>query len=230
MESQTLGGAIIANSGEMTDMFNIVCGGSTLEKESIGTIIQYFKNRHLPFAWWVGFENEPTDLEEILKQQGLNNNEAELAMVSELKQSNWPQVASFLVIKKVDSTKLLGDMISVICNLVPNEAQPISKVYSMAEKLILDEKAPIKFYIGYLDGDPVSTCSIFFTDNIAGIYDIIASPQVRGKGIGSAMTLKAMQVAQEQGCTHCVLTATNDAKFLYEKLGFTALKEMWVYN
>jgi ribosomal protein S18 acetylase RimI-like enzyme len=39
-------------------------------------------------------------------------------------------------------------------------------------------------------------------------------------GIGSAMTMTAMNAALSKGYATCILTATNDAKFLYEKIGF----------
>lgn len=44
------------------------------------------------------------------------------------------------------------------------------------------------------------------------------------------MTLRAMLSAQEKGINKCVLTATNDAKYLYQKLGFEDLKTMKVYH
>ena len=44
------------------------------------------------------------------------------------------------------------------------------------------------------------------------------------------MTLSAMLTAQEKGFNKCVLIATNDAKYLYQKLGFIDLKTMKVYH
>lgn len=53
---------------------------------------------------------------------------------------------------------------------------------------------------------------------------------LRGKGLGKAMTLKAMLSAQKKDFHKCVLTATNDARYLYKKIGFEDLKTMKVYH
>lgn len=68
------------------------------------------------------------------------------------------------------------------------------------------------------------------TKDVGGVYDVISVPDVRGMGIGTAMTKKSMEYAQKNGKKYAVLTATDSAKYVYEKIGFHATKDMSVYN
>ena len=84
--------------------------------------------------------------------------------------------------------------------------------------------------IGKYDGQLAATSSIYLHKNIVGIYDVITLPAFRGKGIAQAMTLAAAKRGFEFGKDYAVLSATDNAKFVYEKLGFQALKMLSVYN
>jgi ribosomal protein S18 acetylase RimI-like enzyme len=53
---------------------------------------------------------------------------------------------------------------------------------------------------------------------------------MRGRGLGKLMTQWGMLEAKAKGFDRCILTATNDAKYLYRKLGFVDVKTMKVYH
>jgi GNAT superfamily N-acetyltransferase len=80
-----------------------------------------------------------------------------------------------------------------------------------------------KFYLAYLDGEAVGTCALFCSGGVSGVYDVGTLPKYRGKGIGSALTLQALQDAAAIGCKMHSLQAEEggNAECLYKKLGFT---------
>ena len=81
---------------------------------------------------------------------------------------------------------------------------------------------PVRNYLGYLNGKPVSTCTIFY-GGAAGIYCVSTLPEARGKGIGGAITLKPLQEAREMGYRVGVLQSSEMGFNVYKKLGFRHL-------
>lgn len=222
-------GPLLINSQLKSDMFNIICCQNSSDGAYIDSAIDYFETAALPVAWWVGFEYDPVDLQAKLESKEFKKEEVELAMAAKLLEI--PALRNQdIIIKKVNSTELINHFTQIIGILVPEEAEAISQYFTQGSHVILHEDSRLKLFVGYLDGKPVSTSSVFLAENVAGIFDIIALPEARGKGVGSAMTLAAMVEGKNQGYDFATLMATDDAKFVYEKLGFEALKEMSVYN
>jgi GNAT superfamily N-acetyltransferase len=75
-------------------------------------------------------------------------------------------------------------------------------------------------YLGRLDGHPVATASLLLSEGIAGIYDVTTVPSVRKRGVGTAMLLHILHMAQQQGYDCAWLQTSAMAYPFYEQLGF----------
>jgi ribosomal protein S18 acetylase RimI-like enzyme len=77
----------------------------------------------------------------------------------------------------------------------------------------------------------IGQISINPTGPIAGIYSMGVAPQVRGRGIATALTRAACRLAIEQGCRYAVLNATDEGERVYRRVGFRSLGwgQTWWY-
>ncbi len=85
-------------------------------------------------------------------------------------------------------------------------------------------------FVGYVDGTPVATTSMLLGGGMAGIYHVATMPSARGRGIGSAVTLAALQHARDQGATEGALQSSEMAVSVYRGLGFTDRGTLRLYD
>lgn len=212
---------LLIDSGLDSDMFNIVCGSDP------DLNINYFKKVGRPFAYWIGFENDPFSLENELIKKGLTTEETEWAMSAPLQNFAYSIEHD---IRTVQSRKEIEDLITVMNTIMPpNERAAIQSYFTQAAPHLIG-KSDLVYYVGYVDKKPMSLASIFCDSKLGSIFDVIVLPEFRGQGWGKAMTAKAMLEIKGRGLSFAILTATNDAKFLYKHLGFEEIKCMKVYK
>jgi ribosomal protein S18 acetylase RimI-like enzyme len=86
-----------------------------------------------------------------------------------------------------------------------------------------DEDAPLRSYLGYLDGEPVATSQLNLHGGVAGLYSVVVRPGARGKGLGTAMTLDTLKMGITEGYRYGILFATPMGIGIYRKIGFKEL-------
>lgn len=219
---------LVINTHYKTDMLNIICRSKTSNISAITTAINEFRNEELPFAYWTGFYNEPLDLNKQLEKLGLVCTENELGMAIELSELPDKNICPELNINSVENITQLNDFISVMSELMPTEADEIKKFYIKASDHILQNPVKLKLFVGYINNKPVATSALFCEAGVVGIWDIITLPIARRKGIGTDMTLAALKEGKKRGYHIGVLTASDEGKFVYQKLGFNPLQQFHV--
>jgi len=208
----------------------LCCNGIT-DISSLTKGIDYFRSKNLPYAFWIGFENEPSWLEEELQKLGLITDEMEWAMACDLNGSQEENNMNPFNIRKVCNQDGIRDLIYIMSKIFPkHEHKAIRAFYHQSSKHLFFSDSRLMFFIGYEGVNPLSLVSLYFDEGLASIFDVIVLPEVRGRGLGKFMTQRAMLEAKEKGFDMCILTATNDAKYLYQKLGFIDVKTMKVYH
>lgn len=79
----------------------------------------------------------------------------------------------------------------------------------------------------------MTSCVALFCDrkgelgrpDIAAMYNVCTSPKHRRKGLGTAMTVLAIEEAKKMGCKQVLLEASKNGKPLYESMGFTMMED-----
>ena len=222
-------GGVVVDTNIPCDMFNIVCcSKSALD---VKFVCDRFWSRNLPFAFWVGFDDEYSDFQNDIEKIGLNFDEVEIGMAVSMDELDFEIFCNKLEIKLVSNAELLRNFITVYKNLIPSDANAIDEFYTKAAPFILNPKSDLKLFVGFYDGMPAATSALFLQDNVAGVWDVTTLPKFRRKGIGTDMTLYALKYAKDLcNCEVGVLTASSDGESVYRKIGFRKIKEFRIAN
>jgi GNAT superfamily N-acetyltransferase len=89
---------------------------------------------------------------------------------------------------------------------------------------------PLYHLLGRLHGAPVATATVLLAGGIAGIYDVSTVPDARRRGIGTAMTMAALQAARVRGYEIAFLQPSEMGRSVYERLGFRVCCVCGVYG
>jgi ribosomal protein S18 acetylase RimI-like enzyme len=202
---------------------------STNVDETIQETIAYFESRGLPFTWQVDPTDTPEDLSVHLEKHGLTlSSGSGMALVlSELK---IPETQNELTFERVRTLELYEVY-----------ARLLAKAYGMPEfawedlvqiLLSVGLRADFHHYIGYLDGQPVATSAILYSDGVAGIYNIATLPEARGRRMGSMITAAPLIDARERGYKVRILHSTQMGYNVYKRLGYEEVcrKVGYVWN
>ena len=182
--------------------FNGVLSSLSPEEQDeafIEETIRYFRAQQVNiFTWWMEPHLGCPDWEPILCRHGfgLSNNTPGMAVELQLLQEP-AQTVDGLEIRQVDDEELVYIWGTTFTRGygMPTEWEPA--MHDIAVKLGWD--FPVRNYLGFWNGEPVATSSLFFGAGVAGICNVSTLSHARGKGIGAALTARPLQEAREMG-------------------------------
>ena len=92
------------------------------------------------------------------------------------------------------------------------------------------EDADTWVYVGYTDGEPVTSGLAFRTGRTVGVYNIATVERARRRGLGAAMTSRLVADGAAAGCDVAILQASSMGFPIYERLGFRTVVDYigWV--
>ena len=80
-------------------------------------------------------------------------------------------------------------------------------------------------YVGYVDGEPVTTGLGARTGRTIGVYNISTIESARKRGYGEAMTARVAADGLAAGCDVATLQASDMGRPIYERLGYRTVVE-----
>lgn len=227
---QSLGHLTAVNSHLMSDMFNTVFHHHLPAATDINAMIELYQSERLPFAYWMR-DTDSIALASTLDNAQLTCVEDELAMGLSLKHVNCPtQSKNPLTIKQIHRQADVEDWITVLSTLLKEEAHPITTFYRDAAPYLGAHQDTIKCFIGMVNDKPVTTCALFYTDTVAGIYDMITVPEAQRRGIATDMMWHAIRTAQADGYETITLGASEQGAPVYHKIGFVTHGAYKIYS
>lgn len=205
---------------------------------AIEETIAWFQERDAPFFyWWLGPQTLPADLGARLAAHGListQEQQQEVApgivqgaagapvMVADLRRMNvavLEQTPPGFAIEEIRSEAALLDFKRVFTAVyeVPDWA---GQAWVDAALHAGIGNTPWRMFLGRLNGEPVATNILFNGGGVAGVYAVGTVAQVRGQGIGSAITLKPLLEAAAAGYRYAALISTELGIGAYRRIGF----------
>lgn len=186
---------------------------------AIEGMAKYFQRKRLPFLWHQGASARVYNGHSRAVRYGLTHYETEPVMAVDLLMLNKNvRVAQQLVIQPVTTEEQLLQWIRVW--EFGSSEEIFHLWFTCYSGLCFRRESPLHLYLGIVDGSPVATSEVFLDGKVALIGAVNTLASYRHQGIGTALTLKALQTAQEQGYRTGLLTASPMGITIYRRLGF----------
>jgi ribosomal protein S18 acetylase RimI-like enzyme len=221
--AQARGASIIENeyvralcTGLPYEGFNSAIGRGLIQPEQIDDVMDLFRNANAPMLWHVW----PADhgIESALLERGLVFYEQEPAMVADLAvETRGPSPIDIVIRRARD----LEDLYAWVRILSGSSSDTFSRrVAELRGAVDARTGARFEHLLGLVDGDVVATAGVFHGTRAAEVQHIATERSHRRRGIGTAMTVAALELVRGQGGRYAVLTASPDGFGIYERLGF----------
>lgn len=196
----------------------------------IAAALQPFRERDYPMFWWVGPSTAPAELGARLLERGLEDDGAMPGMavaLNELRQTH--DAPASLVIEQVTSPQQIEDFTTALRAGygVPEVMQ--EPLVALGRRQLAHPDGTWQYFLGRLDGEPVSTAQLFLHAGVAGVYAVATAPSARRRGIGEALTRAALLAAKARGYHVGILQASAMGQPIYERQGFRSLTSFHLY-
>jgi ribosomal protein S18 acetylase RimI-like enzyme len=202
-----------------------LCNALPAESDAdfIQETIQYFDERQVDtFTGWLRPHLSRSDWAPLLSSLGFGFSDGTPGMAVDLQTlPESPSMPQGLEIHTVEDEASMRAWTHIF---TPGYGMPMDwegSIFDVWFKLGLD--FPVRNYLGYLDGEPVSTSTVFYSAGVAGIYDVATLPEARGQGIGTALTLAPLLDARQIGYRIGILQSSDMGFGVYKKMGFRHL-------
>ena len=136
-----------------------------------------------------------------------------------------PAAASGLEIRQVTDRAGLEDHITTAA---AGFEMPVELIRAIMAETMLGRPAVV-VYVGYVDGEPVTTGLGVRTGRTIGVYNIATVEAARKRGYGAAMTARIAIDGVAAGCDVAVLQASEMGRPVYERLGYRTVVEYMGY-
>ena len=215
-------------------VFNIVLRAKFTAPETVQAyldkLMQDAQGRQASLFWGVGPATQPAHLGRHLLKRGFDHALSVTAMSLDLANLNEtrPAVPNFKTVR----VKTLTQLEQFITIQAHNSELPTSAAeawFDLEADIGLGDHLPWQRYLGCWHGKPVAAASTVVGAGVVGLYQVATLPQARGQGLGTAISLAAMQDARQRGHYQAILHSTPMGLNVYRRLGFEPVTNIDVY-
>jgi len=197
--------------------------------QRISALIERFEGKGVRPSWIVGPSSRPSDIFDRLEEHGYNraSRPGMAADLNDLPERIDPPAG--YRIQEVTDLETLKTWGEVVCKSL-DVPEPQSRSFQdLFARLGVCNAIPWKHYLGFLDGEPSSACTVFEGSGVHGIYAMTVVPECRRRGIGYSMLWNVLNEVRNEGHRYAVLQTTPQSISFCERLGFVEHCEMTYY-
>lgn len=201
---------------------NISGSDKTYIDTRIREILTYFQQRKVQIGWPIGPLAQPTTLPAHLEAHGLTYRSSHYPMALDLL-TRWGQVnihVPGLNIEEIVDYETLKVWRSLAVLGFGSSEEIGDTYYEAYSRVGFGDGYPWHHYIAWLHDRPVAIASLLLHAGVAGLYGITTHPDVRRKGIGTAITTYLLHEAQRFGYRIATLSPSEMGINIYRHLGF----------
>jgi GNAT superfamily N-acetyltransferase len=200
----------------------------------VDAMLARFAARGVPCSWRVRPLSTPADLDVSLETCGLRLQETQTWYALDL-----------LTLSSTAATPAPGVRIAPVQDARAHEAWIATLAADVFASGVVPEDErertlaswrhqgfapPLAHTLAWLGEEPVGTASIFVGGGVAQLYQVYTAPRARGRGVGTAMTVAALEGARALDYRVAVLTATPMGLPIYERVGFRPMVTDRIYT
>jgi GNAT superfamily N-acetyltransferase len=216
--------------GDPESLLNMVIGyhsDTPVTMEDIERVIAPYRQWRLPFQWWLTRGAEPEGLRQRLSELGMESWGGATMMLLPLDRldeaaARYPRPPASVTLDRVLTPEDAEAALGIICDVFYIPREPMRRWTSLNPAFDL--------WIARLGARPVAALATLRDGDTAGVYHVATLSGARRRGIAGNLLTLALRDARESGCRWATLTATPEARPLYERLGFRScgLIEQWM--
>lgn len=191
--------------------------GSTLPlARKIDYCERLYEQRDLPVLFRITPFVQPPDLEAALVARGYEAFDTTLVQLMRLdRPPASPATSDFVVTAPAVDT--FADAVALL------QGSSAQQRHAYFERL---KESPLKTraLLAHFDGRPVGVGTVMLEDGLAGVFSMATAPDMRARGVASALLSSLLTWAWEQGAAHAYLQVDGQnhrALAVYRRFGFT---------
>ena len=197
---------------------------------NIEKAIGRFREKGVPGNWFVGPATQPPDIGNALLSHGFAQSDIQPGMAVDLRtlpDLTLPPGFEIEPLTSVDQLKGYGEVTLRGFGLPASLLDTALEYVKSAE---IDSVSQEHSYLGLMDGKTVGVSTVIYGAGVAGIYRVATIPEARGKGVGTAMTLRPLLDARDKGYRVGILQSSKMGYSVYKKIGFREYCKQTVYT
>jgi GNAT superfamily N-acetyltransferase len=185
----------------------------------VDDLIGRFRSRNVPCFWWSGPANHDQRITGFLEERGFEKAFEAAAMALSLADLPTGQSGVAEVIE-IESEGQMADW-SRICTAAFGFDDALSGWWhELFTSIPFGGMTQLHHFLATVDGEPVGTASAFIEDGVVGLATVGVREEHRRRGIGTVLTLTALEATRRLGCRLGVLFSSPMATSMYEAMGF----------
>ena len=199
--------------------------GRPIERDDIERVIAPYRAHRLPFQWWLTLGLDPAGLRDQLRHLGMQSFGGATSMFLALDDAwspRFPSPAPGTRLTRLTEARERREALDVVCEVFYVPRAPMAR-------WTVDNPA-FALYGAERQGRIVAALATLRIGPVVGVYHVATALNARRRGLAGNLLLLALREARASGCTQATLTATPEARHLYEELGFRTCGtiEQWV--
>lgn len=187
----------------------------------IDTIRDHFASHKVSLNWVVSPVTRPTNLGTYLEAHDIGHRADDLWMALDMQKmhEDSPQRRN-LVIRECKNAQDLQVWKSVNVRGFDDFEDGAQIYYKNYVNIGFGDGMPWHHYVAWLHNTPIAASSLLLWAGIAGIYGVSTVPEARQQGVGTAVTIHALQQARLLGYRIAVLAPSDMGMGMYRRIGF----------